>query len=173
VITRLEVQDRPFPADEEPRMNKQKLYGVLTGVLILVLVSVLVVGVTVKVRADRSARAEVDLLTIAQRVELPPGSRPDKRKNTYCFTSQYVRCALVDRDTDEVARQMQALVTVAADEEADLDCQSGASKSVRSRMCTIRIDRDQRVLLVSVTSNLELVDGKIALDGTQIRISKP
>lgn len=154
-------------------MEQGRLRAVMPMVMTVVAVLVFGIGVAGLVRADRSRKAEVSLAEIARAVELPVGAVPFSGVTDGCPTAQYVHCGrLEDGDFDTVLQQMQASLSVVADEEPKTSCDELPSRQAgRLRSCTIRIDRSGHVVMILVDAVPKLVKGKVSLVGAQIRVT--
>jgi hypothetical protein len=150
--------------------TRSTLRTVLQVLLTVTTLVVLVVGLTLSLRANRSKQSDADMRQIAARVELPPGSVTYFGVMAGCPKGQYVRCGRVDLDVDSAAREMQALLSGAAEEPAALRCETLPSHDVVWRSCMVRIDRNGHGVMILVDPEVRRTGGHTVLLGAEVRI---
>ncbi len=145
--------------------------GLLSALLTVAAVAVLVTGLTATVRANQSRQAARSVREIAAKVELLPGSTPYSGVSTGCPAAEYVRCGRVDLDVDTAARQMQAVLSGVAEEQAGRSCLRLPNHGDLVWLsCTVRVDRHGHTVMILIDPAARRSAGRVVLTGAEVRI---
>jgi hypothetical protein len=147
---------------------RPRVHPVLLAGLVLAGAGLVVVPATRHELDSRRVAAVARMQDVARRNADPAGLVPMSRGECPSQES-LVRCMTSPRDADSLARYYRVALAAAAGRDVTMTCET-LPFGARPRDCTVRIDRGDHVVMVSITEQFRRVGGRAEPDGSRIRL---